>query len=187
MQHNFALLFSILLASNATAANVTELADEYVAAVKESFPESATFSGLTLERHDGLSDNSQAAREKWEAFEDRIAREVAAIDSSKLSQADWVIHGFLREAVEASRATRVCRNDLWPVNQMSGWQGWMTQLAAIQPVGAEKVRSEALAAGQNRDVMRTSNLRKVSLTRLEREVQLRYARGLSPDEAMQNC
>ena len=50
----------------------------------------------------------------------------------------------------------------------------------------DEVRGAALAAGMNRDVMQASNLRKVSLTRLEREVQLRYAQGLPPDDAMQN-
>lgn len=144
MQRVFAFLPTVLLAANGMAADVTKLADQYVAAIKESYPESATFSGLALERHDGLMDNSQAGREKWEAFEDRIAREVAAIDSSTLGKPEWLIHGFLREAVEAGRATRVCRNDLWSVNQMSAWQVWMTQLAAIQPVGSGKARSEAL-------------------------------------------
>lgn len=146
MQHASALLLFILLAADAAAADVTKLADEYVAAVKESYPEVAMFSGLTLDRHDGLVDNSQAGRERWEAFEDRIAKDVAAIDSASLrGKPEWVIHGFLREAVESARATRVCRNDLWSVNQMSGWQTWMTQLASIQPVGSEQARKEALA------------------------------------------
>jgi uncharacterized protein (DUF885 family) len=146
MQHTSTLLLSVLLTASANAADITKLADEYVAAVKASYPEVATFNGLMLDRHDGLMDNSQAGREKWEAFEDRIAKEVAAIDSSTLrGKPEWVIHGFLQEAVESGRATRICRNDLWSVNQMSAWQVWMTQLAAIQPVGSEKARQEALA------------------------------------------
>jgi uncharacterized protein (DUF885 family) len=145
MQRSITLL-CFLVAADASAAEVTTLADEYVAAVKESYPEVATFSGLALDRHDGLMDNSQAGRERWEAFEDRIAKEVGAIDSATLrGKPDWVIHGFLREAVESGRVTRVCRTDLWSVNQMSGWQTWMTQLASIQPVGSEKARGEALA------------------------------------------
>ena len=48
------------------------------------------------------------------------------------------------------------------------------------------VRAAAQEASGNRDLHRTSALRKVSLTRLEREVQLRYAQGRAPDEAMQN-
>jgi hypothetical protein len=48
------------------------------------------------------------------------------------------------------------------------------------------LRDQAANAREHGDVRRASALRKVSLTRLEREVQLRYAQGLAPDEAMQN-
>lgn len=64
--------------------------------------------------------------------------------------------------------------------------GLLQRRAITNDARLADVRGEALAASANRDVMRTSRLRKVSLTRLEREVQLRYARGLAPDDAMQN-
>jgi len=48
------------------------------------------------------------------------------------------------------------------------------------------VRQQAAAAGDNRDVLRASGLRKISLTRLEKQVQFLAAQGLSPAEAMQN-
>jgi hypothetical protein len=47
------------------------------------------------------------------------------------------------------------------------------------------VRSEAAAAGPSGDPRRPAVLRKVSLNRLEREVQLLHALGREPDEAMQ--
>ncbi len=46
------------------------------------------------------------------------------------------------------------------------------------------VRSSAAVAGSSRDPRRSSGLRKVSLPRLERAVQLLYAQGRQPDEAM---
>lgn len=64
--------------------------------------------------------------------------------------------------------------------------GLLRRRAITDDANLADVRGEALAASANRDVMRTSRLRKVSLTRLEREAQLRYARGLAPDDAMQN-
>jgi uncharacterized protein (DUF885 family) len=128
------------------AARVVELADTYVAEYIKSFPEQATFSGVTLPHHDGLSDNSLAALERWEGLEDSWSKELAKIDSAALfGKPEWVVLGFLREAVEASRQLRVCRYELWPVNQMSGWPFMTTQLAAIQPVGSELARREALA------------------------------------------
>jgi hypothetical protein len=50
----------------------------------------------------------------------------------------------------------------------------------------DALRDRAAQAAENGDVRRASALRMVSLTRLEREVQLRYAQGLAPDDAMQN-
>ncbi|MBL8268912.1 DUF885 domain-containing protein [Steroidobacter sp.] len=132
--------------TNAIAARVTALADSYVAEYAKTFPEAATFSGMTLEHHDGLTDNSLAALKRWEAQEDSWAKELAKIDSAQLfGKPEWVALGFLREAVEASRQLRVCRYELWPVNQMAGWPYTTTQLAAIQPVGSEQARKEALA------------------------------------------
>ena len=125
---------------------VTALADTYVAEFVKAFPEQAMFSGMTLTHHDGLSDNSLAALTRWQALEDGWSRELAKIDSAQLfGKPEWVALGFLREAVESSRQLRVCRYELWPVNQMSGWPFLMTQLAAIQPVGSEQARREALA------------------------------------------
>jgi uncharacterized protein (DUF885 family) len=127
------------------AARVRVLADAYVAEFTKRFPEAAVFNGLQLEHHDRLTDNSQAALREWEALEDGWAAELARIDSTQLlDHPDWLTLGFLKEAVESSRQLRVCRYDLWPVNQLSGWQATAAQLAAIQPVGSDKARSEAL-------------------------------------------
>jgi uncharacterized protein (DUF885 family) len=129
-----------------TASRVVVLADTYVAEFARSFPEQAMFSGMTLPHHDGLTDNSLAALGRWQALEDSWSRELAKIDSAQLfGKPEWVALGFLREAVESSRQLRVCRYELWPVNQMSGWPFMTTQLAAIQPVGSEQARREALA------------------------------------------
>lgn len=129
-----------------SAPRVIALADSYVAEYTKTFPEMATFSGMTLKHHDGLSDNSLAALKRWQALEDGWSKELARIDSAELfGKPEWVVLGFLREAVESSRQLRVCKYELWPVNQMSGWPFMTTQLAAIQPVGSEQARREALA------------------------------------------
>ena len=48
------------------------------------------------------------------------------------------------------------------------------------------VRRAALTSGGNADVFASSKLRKVSLTRLEKEIQMLWADGRAPDEAMLN-
>ena len=128
------------------ARQVTRLADEYVREYIATFPEAAFLSGLTLSRHDGLTDNSLGSVAAWRKKEDRWWRDVAAIDPRPLwGKPEWITYGFLREALEASRGVRVCRTELWPANQLSGWQSFFAQLASVQPVGSEGHRAQALA------------------------------------------
>lgn len=128
------------------AARVVAVADAYVNELKKRFPEEILLRGLPLERHDRLTDNSPSALREWHAMEDRWAAELKDIPSAKLrGRPEWIILGFLREAIEASRGLRVCRYDLWPVNQLSGWQSLMMQIAAAQPVGSDQARRDALA------------------------------------------
>jgi uncharacterized protein (DUF885 family) len=127
------------------AAAVTRLADAYVAEFMARFPDQAELGGLTVERHDKLSDNSLDALRAWQSLEDGWAREIGSLDVAVLrGRPEWTTHGFLQEAVESSRRIRVCRNELWPVNHLSGWQPNMAQLASVQPVGTDTARAEAL-------------------------------------------
>ena len=127
------------------AAAVTRLADAYVAEFMARFPDQAELGGLTIERHDTLSDNSLDALRAWQSLEDGWAREIRSLDAAVLrGRPEWTTHGFLQEAVESSRRNRVCRNELWPVNHLGGWQPYMAQLASVQPVGTDTARAEAL-------------------------------------------
>jgi uncharacterized protein (DUF885 family) len=132
--------------ADALAARAVRLADEYVAEFVREFPEAAELSGLTVERHDGLTDNSMTAVRRWLANEDRWARELQTMSLADLEgRAEWVTLGFLKEAVESSRAARVCQYWYWPVNHLSGWQAGFSQLADAQPVGTDDKRRDALA------------------------------------------
>jgi uncharacterized protein (DUF885 family) len=125
---------------------ITRLADDYVREFIATYPEAAFLAGLTLPRHDGLSDNSLTSLAAWRKKEDRWWKEVSAIDLAPLwGKPAWITFGFLHEALESSRATRVCRTELWPVNQLSGWHVFFGQLASVQPVGSDERRAQALA------------------------------------------
>lgn len=128
------------------AQRVTELADAYVKAWFKAFPEEATYSAPPGARHDRLTDNSLAAIQAWEKIEDDLAVRLAEVREESLwGTPEWVTYGFLREALESSRGLRVCRNELWPANQMTGWQVRATQLLSMQPVGTADLRAQALA------------------------------------------
>lgn len=128
------------------AQRVTELADAYVKAWFEAFPENATYFAPPGARHDRLTDNSLAAGQAWEKIEDDLAARLTEVREESLwGTPEWVTYGFLREALESSRGLRVCRNELWPVSQMNGWQVSVTWLLSLQPVGTADLRAQALA------------------------------------------
>ena len=103
---------------------VRELADAYVSAFFDQFPEQATYYGVPGRRHDRLTDNSLAALAAWQAREDRWLADVEGDRPGRRSSRGRCArtYAILREALESSAASRVCRNELWNVSQMTGWQ-----------------------------------------------------------------
>jgi uncharacterized protein (DUF885 family) len=131
---------------DSVARQVNALADEFIAEGLKRFPEAATFFGLPGMRHDRLSDNSLEAIPELEALSERFAVRVLAIDPAPIrGRPEYITLGFLRDNAESGRQSRVCKGELWGVNQMSGWQLNMVQLATVQPVGTAALREQALA------------------------------------------
>jgi uncharacterized protein (DUF885 family) len=128
------------------AVEATRVADAYVAEFVARFPVQAELQGLSVERPDRLTDNSLTALHDWRRLEDGWAAVLDGIDPESLrGRPEWVTYGFVREAIDASRRLRICRNELWPVNHLSGWQAELAHLAGSQPVGREPARADALA------------------------------------------
>ncbi|MGE3403063.1 MAG: DUF885 family protein, partial [Vicinamibacterales bacterium] len=125
---------------------VRQLADTFVGAYLDQFPESATFYGIPGRAHDRLSDNSLAALAAWQQREDGWLADVRAIDPATIEAPPLrATYAILRETLESSIGTRICRGELWPVSQMTGWQVNYGYLVTIQPTGSEAARREALA------------------------------------------
>jgi uncharacterized protein (DUF885 family) len=125
---------------------VTTLADAFLAAYFERNPDQATYYGVPGSHHDRLTDNSLSALKAWEAKEDDWLREATAIDTSSISAAPLkATYAIVREELESAAGERVCRNELWNVSQMTGWQVDLGYLVTIQPVGTDQARAEALA------------------------------------------
>lgn len=123
-----------------------ELADRYYAFRLASQPEIAYFSGIELERHDGLTDNSAAGQAAIQQQEDALWQQLQTIDAQALAgTVDWITYGILQQSLQSARELRVCQYPAWAVSQMSGWQMDYTQLAELQPVGSEELRDQALA------------------------------------------
>ena len=126
-------------------ARVTALADRFVAEYEKNFPLSFAFSGLPVKRNDGLEINSPADIARWQDLMKGMAGELAAIKPDAFAgTSEWVTWQFLDHAFRQNQSTRACRNELWSVSSL-GWQSSLSQIAAIQPVGTDEARAQALA------------------------------------------
>lgn len=127
-------------------AKVKALADTYLEAYFERYPDQITYYGVPGRHHDRLPDNSLAALEAWEAKEDAWLAEAGTIDPATVEQLPLrATYAIVREALDGSVNARVCRNELWNVSQMTGWQVSLGYLVTIQPVGTDQARRDALA------------------------------------------
>ena len=125
---------------------VDQVADEYYAHVLAVRPETAYFAGVELDRHDGLTDNSLEALAANNAAIDAMLERLQTIEpDTLLGDPAWITHAYLLEELEASVGLRVCRSQLWNVNQMGGWHSGYAQVAQLQPVGTAELREQSLA------------------------------------------
>jgi uncharacterized protein (DUF885 family) len=128
------------------ARHVVGIANEYLAAWREAFPEFNTFAGIPGARHDRLSNNSAAAERAWEAKENHWLTEMRQIDPDLLiGRPEWVTYGLLREDLEANIGMRACNFRVWNVSPMIGLLARYAPLAGAQPVGTDDLRAQALA------------------------------------------
>lgn len=128
------------------ADRVFELADRYVEAYFEAFPEEATYLGLPDAPHDRLSDLSAEARAAWQAAEDSLLEELEAIDVTGLDAGHpaAITHGFLSTVLRNAQDYRICRLELWNVSPTwTGWPSRLGRLASSQPVETEQQRRTA--------------------------------------------
>lgn len=135
------------VAPPAADAHVRALADTYLAASFERFPEQVTEFGVPGHRQDKLTDNSLEALKAWQDREDAWLAEAKQIDPATISEPPLrATYAIVREALEGPIALRACRNELWTVSQfVNAWQVQYGYLVTIQPVGTDEARKDALA------------------------------------------
>jgi uncharacterized protein (DUF885 family) len=140
-------LFVLQANSDSLATRVRQTADTYLAAYWERHPDEATLDGVTNVRHDRLPDNSPGSSARWWQQEDAWLAELERVDPTPLAaRPEWIAYGIMRDALEGSVATRVCRFDLWSVSHSGdGWLPTITALATLQTVGTDEGRRQTLA------------------------------------------
>jgi uncharacterized protein (DUF885 family) len=130
-----------------------ELAEVYVQAFYEQFPEEAYEAGYPDAPGDRLGDRSPAALADWYAREDSLLHALEAIDSTALAGTEAAIpHAYALDRLRASIARRVCRTDLWNVSPTwTGWPELFPSIFAQQPVDTPEARAAAIARARDVD------------------------------------
>lgn len=130
----------------ALGVRVDSLADAVLAQTLAANPEMATGLGIGGADHGRIRDNSLTGIAAVEREEDALYQVALTIDPAPLAgRPQWVTYAVLREQLEAARAQRPCRLELWGVaSYVNGWQAVYTDLALVQPVGAEPQRVQAM-------------------------------------------
>jgi uncharacterized protein (DUF885 family) len=134
-------------APHLAADRVNLLADGYIAAYFDAFPEEATLAGVAAGPHDRLTDLSPAARARWHATQDSMLADLEDIDPTRLPETGTsaITWAFLSDVVHNAVAFRACRMELWNVSPTwTGWQSVMALLASSQPVGSPEQNDAAL-------------------------------------------
>jgi uncharacterized protein (DUF885 family) len=125
---------------------VNEIADRYYSTTLDLTPEVAYFSGVDLNRHDGLQDISMDALQARHAVLSDMLLQLETVDAHSLvGQIEWITHAYLLQELKATVAQYICRNELWNVSQMSGWHLGYSQIAQLQPVGTPLLREQSIA------------------------------------------
>jgi uncharacterized protein (DUF885 family) len=128
------------------AAQVRQIADDYLAAVLERFPGTSEVLG-SGPAPDRWNDNSIAAQAVWDAEQDAYLARLRGVDADALfGQPEWLIAGMLRESLEGDAAQRACRFELWAgVDQIFGWHIGMGNQAALARAETPDDRARTLA------------------------------------------
>jgi uncharacterized protein (DUF885 family) len=127
------------------AVAVTQLADQFVAATMERWPEVATFLGVPNAQHARVFDNSPEAKAAWDQQVDSFQSSLRAINKGGLAgRPELITYGFLEQAISEEIGTRPCSAELWNVDQMNGWQVSVPAYLQRQPVATDADRKAAL-------------------------------------------
>ena len=125
--------------------SIDAIADEYLSALLNRYPEMGTNYSIPGARHDRLTDKSMAALAAWQAREDAWLGELEAIgEPGKTGTREWVSFGILHSTLARSIAARLCRTELWSASSATAWHTVVPSIFEIQPVDTPELQQQAL-------------------------------------------
>jgi len=111
-------------------AAINALADEYVTAYFDTFPEQALLSGAPDSDPARLGDRSLDSLARWQVYQQDLLGKLDAIDVTRLADpAARITASFLRNQLESARDMGICRMELWNVSPT--WTGWLAEFTAL--------------------------------------------------------
>jgi uncharacterized protein (DUF885 family) len=133
--------------AHGAALAVTALADDYVDAYFEQFPEQALLSGAPDPDPGRLSDPSLDNLARWQIHQQDLLAQLDEIDTARLEDpAARTAAGFLRNQLESARDFGICRQELWNVSPTwTGWLAMFTELAGKLRMDTDQQRADALS------------------------------------------
>lgn len=132
--------------SGGDSAAAVALADEFVDAYFDAFPQTASLSGASGVGHSRLPDNTHTGVLAWQETEDDLLRRAEALSLDAIRDpAARGTYGFLVSWLENSIGWRACRMEVWNVSPTwTGWQSEFALLSSVQPVATEADHQAAL-------------------------------------------
>tara|TARA_R110002096_G_scaffold146914_7_gene305994 strand:- start:2609 stop:4387 length:1779 start_codon:yes stop_codon:yes gene_type:complete len=126
--------------------SIETIADEVLDEMLLRYPWMGTSYAIEGARHDRLYDNSLDALAEWQQKEDAWLAELTAIgEPQEVRSRDWVTWGILHEQLQAEKATRICRKELWETSATTAWYRGMPFIFDIQPLETDELKKQALA------------------------------------------
>ena len=124
---------------------IEQQADEYLEAMMEEDALMGTYYSIEGSRHDRLPDNSLAGLAAWQQKEDAWLSALEGIPApTEIGSRDWVTYGLLKEQLQSSVGTRLCRDELWAASTTTSWHTWIPFVFDIQPLESPDLRAQAL-------------------------------------------
>ncbi len=130
------------------ADTVNAIATAYMRTGRETFPEAArSDTGWMKPLTARVTDNTPAASLRWQRYEDSVLTLLLDVDTTTLAgKPEAITYGILRNLLETSAGTRICRFEVWAVNSyVNGWQNRYSNVFLQQRVGTPDRRQATLA------------------------------------------
>lgn len=145
LSFNLKLLAFTNIVEGKKMSRFSDLAIEYENSLFEYSPELGLFWGKSSVAQDRFMDFSLERYTGWLEQEDDFLVRLYELNEKDLKNTpEYTTYLLLKETLEAKKASRICREELWDINPSFGWYNKMAIVAEKQPIGTPEYRQLAL-------------------------------------------